>query len=211
MKFKICSFNVNGVQGNGEFERLISKCSAWTEKGIANVWEIQEHNLNPNREKDLRRIAKSRNLELTIAFADHAMNGVYWGGTLTLIAMKSATLIQSKVHDKGCLETTIDWGDKRLTLLNCYTPAQPLQRIDFINKISKLLNSEKIASGDWNCVPDVTLDVQSKNPLAYRNIGGQLLEQKMALAGMVDIRRIQLEEEREPTRTGAEPKVSVSN
>jgi len=202
MKFKICSFNVNGVQQPGEFARLISKCSQWTEKGIAQVWEIQEHNLNPAREKELKRIARSKNFELVIAFADHATNGVFWGGTLTLIALKSATLIQRKIHDKGALETIIDWSGMKLSLLNCYTPAKPLERINFINKISKLLDSKKIASGDWNCVPDVTLDVQSKNPLAYRNIGGQLLEQKMALAGMVDIRRIQLEEEREPTRTG---------
>ena len=72
MKFKICSFNVNGVQQPGEFARLISKCSQWTEKGIAQVWEIQEHNLNPAREKELKRIARSKNFELVIAFKGSA-------------------------------------------------------------------------------------------------------------------------------------------
>ena len=58
-----------------------------------------------------------------------------------------------------------------------------------------------IGMGDWNCVPDVTLDVQSANPLKYPNGGAKLLEHSMAAVGLVDIRRIQLGSETEGTRT----------
>ena len=54
--------------------------------------------------------------------------------------------------------------------------------------------------GDWNCVPDVTLDVQSKDPLRYKNVGGELLEEVMASAELHDFRRTQLVNEPEPTR-----------
>ena len=56
--------------------------------------------------------------------------------------------------------------------------------------------------GDWNCVPDVTLDVQSANPLAYANVGAALLGDITAGVGLVDFRREQLGDEKEPTRRG---------
>jgi len=54
--------------------------------------------------------------------------------------------------------------------------------------------------GDWNCVPDVTLDVQSENPLNYSNAGAEILAQHMQRAELVDIHREFLGVKRCPTR-----------
>jgi hypothetical protein len=57
-----------------------------------------------------------------------------------------------------------------------------------------------ILGGDWNCVPDVTLDVQSSDPTRYANNGAALLGEIMADANLWDFRRTQLVHDREPTR-----------
>ena len=61
------------------------------------------------------------------------------------------------------------------------------------NKIEKTT----IVGGDFNTVGDVTLDVASRNPLAYPNIEHTLLSQIMSDKGLVDERREQLGDELE--------------
>ena len=57
-------------------------------------------------------------------------------------------------------------------------------------------------AGDWNCVPDVTLDVDNANPLNYANGGADALAKKMEDLGLIDERREQLEGTKEFTRKG---------
>ena len=56
--------------------------------------------------------------------------------------------------------------------------------------------------GDWNTVPDRTVDVHNRDPFAYPNIGATLLSQIMEEKGLIDERREQLGEESEYTRKG---------
>lgn len=55
---------------------------------------------------------------------------------------------------------------------------------------------------DWNCVPDVTLDVQGGSGLSYPNVGAQALAEVVSELGLHDICREQLGEGREHTRVG---------
>ena len=71
----------------------------------------------------------------------------------------------------------------------------------------KELTSKTYAGGDWNCVPDVTLDVDSENPLRYhaQNQGADILKSIMSNVGLADERREQLGTEADNTdrqRTG---------
>ena len=68
-------------------------------------------------------------------------------------------------------------------------PVSTIPRIDYLNKIKTKLHEKMIGMGDWNCVPNVTLDVQSANPLKYPNRGAKLLEHSMAAVGLVDIHK----------------------
>jgi hypothetical protein len=73
--------------------------------------------------------------------------------------------------------------------------------VDFINRLKTWATPDMILGGDWNCVPDATLDVQSSNPLRYKNVGGLILENTLTKLGLFDFRRAQLEQGKEPTRT----------
>ena len=62
-----------------------------------------------------------------------------------------------------------------------------------------IFQKDWILGGDWNCVPDTTLDVQSTKPLSYANIGATLLGDITREVGLHDFRREQLGNHREPT------------
>ena len=74
-----------------------------------------------------------------------------------------------------------------------------------MKELGRKLTTHTIAGGDWNCVPDVTLDVQSSNPLRYQNTGARVLSQSMRSKGLVDERREQLGNIAEYTRFEATP------
>ena len=65
---------------------------------------------------------------------------------------------------------------------------------------TKALPEDTLAGGDFNVVPDVTIDVQNRNPLAYDNKGIKELTKMMRHASLIDERREQLGKEIEPTR-----------
>jgi hypothetical protein len=82
--------------------------------------------------------------------------------------------------------------------------------------LSKELTSKTYAGGDWNCVPDVTLDVDSDNPLRYhaQNQGADILETIMSNIGLTDERREQLGMEAEFThkqKTGPPGRQTVTS
>ena len=74
--------------------------------------------------------------------------------------------------------------------------------MDFFDKTEKLMTPLTWLAGDWNCVPDVTLDVDNANPLNYANGGADALAKKMEDLGLIDERREQLEGKKEFTRKG---------
>ena len=47
-----------------------------------------------------------------------------------------------------------------------YAPAVSMERVNMFGGLSRRLSVDTIVGGDWNCVPDVTLDVRSKDPLS---------------------------------------------
>ena len=151
--------NIRGCQTSGSYATLLYHLNKWTQQSIAHVWGIQEHNLDPADHKIHMRLAKDKEFKLVIAYAKQNNGGGHTGGTLFLISMRHATLIQSTEHDSGALEVQLDFGGARHNLLNCYAPVSPIPRIDFFNKIKVTLHEKIIGMGDWNCVPDVTLDV----------------------------------------------------
>ena len=87
-----------------------------------------------------------------------------------------------------------------LDLAGVYVPATPMERVNMFGGLGRRLSTDTIVGGDWNCVPDVTLDVKSKDPLSYPNVGATLLASEMSDLGLYDIRREQLESAHEFTR-----------
>lgn len=207
MKLKYLCVNANGLQSPGHFDMFLKTCDTWRNKQHISVFMAQEHNLNPDRVRQLKRDAGLKCFHLSIAFAPpvQSPNGltVHWGGTLILTDTKSAIIESGTAHEPGAVSTKVDMSGEKVNLLCVYAPSDPSKRIDFFtNKLPNYLTSDTIAAGDWNCVPDVTLDIQQEHVSTYRNIGGTLLEQRMNDKGLCDVRREQLGDAFEPTRTG---------
>jgi len=83
-----------------------------------------------------------------------------------------------------------------------YAPSDPSKRIDFFSHLKTRISSTTMTGGDWNCVPDVALDVKGKNQLGYANIGAAQLATVMGDSDirLVDYRREQLGIDFEHTR-----------
>ena len=175
-KLGLITLNLRGAQTPGDFERLVQECSKWRYKGI-HAFAFQEHNLNPNREENLKRICKARDFTLTISFAPGDQTGetadVHWGGTLILTDDKILKINKVCIQSRGLTMVQAEWAGEKFHIASMYAPAQGELRKQFFASHETTLPNNTLVGGDFNVVPDVTLDVQSRNPLAYDNKGIQ--------------------------------------
>jgi hypothetical protein len=119
-----------------------------------------------------------------------------------LINVKVLSVKRIVEEEAGFIRVKLDWGSEELDIANVYAPVKPAGRLDYYNTLRARLDKTTIVVGDWNTVGDKTLNVRSRDPLAYPNIGSSLLGKIMGDLGLVDERREQLGQEREYTRTG---------
>ena len=175
--------------------------------GKAHVICIQSHNLNPAKQEEHERLAQECGFTLKIGYAPagRAPVGeapVHYGGTAILVYETEANVVTTH-HTKGeVTRVELDWQGKNYDIASVYAPAQPSARVTFFTGLGPLLSRRTIVGGDWNCVPDVTLDVKSTNPLNYANQGATLLAQATSHLNLHDLRRDQLQGKFEATRTG---------
>jgi hypothetical protein len=184
------------------FASLVFCARKWRPKGI-HVWCVQEHNLDPSREDELRRLAQSCQFGVVFGFASQGQDGTHWGGTLILYDEISTTLKKDYSSPEGITKTSLTWNDRDWEIVSVYAPVTAPKRIDFFNDtLKKHLTPDSIAGGDWNCVPDVTLDATGRGAVNYRNIGAAALNTLITANSLDDIHREQLGNERETTRIG---------
>ena len=67
----------------------------------------------------------------------------------------------------------LEWQGREYDIASIYAPNDKSKRLDFFSHLAQRLTEHTIVGGDWNCVPDVTLDVKSNNPLGYPNLWGE--------------------------------------
>jgi hypothetical protein len=115
-------------------------------------------------------------MTLVIGFARRNPNSVHYGGTM-ILSMDATTTLRKILDETGEVTraTYAFEGDLELEFASVYAPSRAIHRVDFCTRIEKHLSKHTIAGGDWNCVSDVTLDVQSKDPLGYPNTGARIL------------------------------------
>ena len=194
-------------------EKYFKETNKRRNQGKAQIFFTQETNLDPSREEEIKDLAKYYKFHFALAFAKANNDGTHYGGTLTLVDEKTAEIKNDYTLDEngGALVTELDWSGAKITVVNIYAPAKPVQRIDFFNEIKNKIKPDMIMMGDWNCVPDVLLDVQSPDPSKYKNFGGALLESIMHRNGLRDFRREQLSSDKEPTRIGTSNQKNSTN
>ena len=210
-KLTMLTLNARGMKSKGFMDKALREFQKWKTERKINIATFQEHNLDPKDEEDLIRKAKLKNITLIIGFADKAPDGVHRGGVLIMCDETTITHKSTKVRSAGIVKIDVTWGGKEIEFAGIYAPAKSLERVNFFQTLRNQINKNTIIGGDWNCVPDVTLDIQSPNPLAYSNIGARLLTDIMTQHTLIDERREQLGNEAEYTRSGNTSRDHLNN
>jgi len=199
MKLSMLTLNVGGLQDKGKLRNFILTARKWMKEFNIDIILIQEHNLHPSRDLEIQRISKG--LKIIISYAPKGTDGNHWGGVMSIFSEDSTSNATKREEIAGSfLSTSFEWSASTFQISNVYAPVRPTERLTFFNTIKTRITNDMIMGGDWNCVPDVTLDVQSRSPLTYANIGGALLESIINDVDLIDIRREQLGNNKESTR-----------
>ena len=207
-RLRVASLNLSGVQSGVQYAKFLRRCQKWSEEDGIGMYLCQEHNLDPKRIIDLKHLAERTGFDLIISFAEQDASGSHRGGTLVLVnlglidwpALNSEREERLVHSEPGATIVRVTWNGRDLTVGSIYAPAPPTKRLDFFEHMRTWIKPDMILGGDWNCVPDVTLDVKSKDPLRYLNIGGALLEDITSAVGLLDFRRTQIGNETECTK-----------
>ena len=208
-KLKLATLNARGLQSPGVWGRFLDAVTRWTRRHRVSVVVIQEHNLNPARDAELKRACVGMGMCLTIGYAPASANGVHHGGVL-MLTFESEVTVES-VTEAACdmVRVQLRHVDEKLDVAGVYVPSTPLQRVDMLSGLQQRLGESTIVGGDWNCVPDVTLDVTGGGALQYSNIGADKLASIMEELHLIDYRRLQLEHSHEHTRKATSAQVAT--
>ena len=199
MSVNVATLNVRGLQAKGSWGRFLDAITRWSRRHKVGAIFVQEHNLSPEREPELHRQARAMGMTAVVGFAPPAPDGVHRGGVL-MLSFDAEVRVTSVIERSGDLvRVKAEAGGKTHDLAGVYAPAKPNPRVDMMNTLQARLSSDTIVGGDWNCVPDVTLDVKSEHQLGYSNIGATVLAAVMDNLNLYDIRREQLGIEHEYT------------
>jgi len=189
--------------GKAGYARFLAMFQRRKKPENISVFCVQEHMLSEDLHDEWTNKAKIAGFTLIISYGKADDETSKKGGVLILIDDSALDFAHTLHSQPGFLHVDLRWGGRDLRVACVYAPAHSgNERLDFFNDIKTKLTSTTLVGGDWNCVPDKTVDVDSKNPLGYPNVGSQLMNTMMTDLGLVDERREQLGTEAEYTRKG---------
>ena len=207
----IATFNAQGLASGGRLKSLLLAAR----RNNIHIILIQEHNLRGKHRLQVEKVAKKEH------FAP------FVGYVTTLHRSGGAAIFVDKLHDSKdssrasftpCMHGSaasilVDLHGHRTRVTCVYVPVVAPVRKLFLDQLAKtgVTTEDTIVGGDWNCIPDKTLDVQSTNPLGYPNRGALLLATIMSDHNLVDERREQLGNEPEYTRKGPTAQGAVTS
>ena len=203
VKIKCMLLNVSGLQGAGKFLRFCQVAKKWAADGKVQILCLQEHNLHPDKEDEHIRLAQACGFTAVIGYAAAAADGVHRGGSMVMLNEQDTQLKRTHFKEGSITRVSLEWQGREYDIASIYAPSDSSKRIDFFSHLAQRLTKHTIAGGDWNCVTDVTLDVKSRNPLTYSNIGAGQLVKVCEKFNIYDYRRDQLGTSFEATRTGS--------
>ena len=122
---------------------------------------------------------------------------------MVMLNEQDTRLKQTYFKEGSITRVSLEWQGREYDTASMYAPSNSLKRLDFFSHLAQRLTTHTIAGGDWNRVTDVTLDVKSRNPLSYPNIGASQLAKVCEKFNIYDHRRDQLGTGFEATRTGS--------
>ena len=196
-KLRIVTINVRGLASGNRFLRFIQTASSWAKKGVVDALCLQEHNLAQASEKACVRIAQDYGFHLVLSFSQ---TPGHRGGSLILAAERTLTFTKVIHREQSMVRALYDFNGTEIDIASVYAPSDDKARLNFFSHMKSNISSKTVVGGDWNCVPDVLLDVRGRNQLKYPNVGASQLNKLMSELGLADYRREQLEDDFEHTR-----------
>ena len=201
-KTRVATYNARRLQSKYMWGRFLDAATRWSRRKRVSAIVVQEHNLHPSRDAELKRQCVCMGITLTIGYAKPAPNGSHLGGVMLLTFDAEVKVLRVLECAGDLVRVRVETQGRELDLAGVYVPSTPRERVDMILGLRDRLSDSTIVGGDWNCVPDVTLDVERNkgSSLDYANIGATGLAGVMEELDLYDIRRSQLGLQREPTR-----------
>ena len=199
MKEGVATLNVRGLQSPGAWRDFLEATVRWTRRKRVRVLAVQEHNLHPDEHGNRVREASMMGWQLFVSYAARGVDGKYWGGALIMVA-NDIKVHREVANREGLMAVSLNLSDEEYTVASIYAPVNPSKRVDFINDLKNRLPKYTIAGGDWNVVPDVTVDRRGPNALQNANVGAAALAAAADTLKIFDIRREQLGNKFEHTR-----------
>ena len=193
-RLKLMTLNLRKCRTDKVFTEVLKEFSRWRKNKGLNILCAQEHNIPPIDFEDKKIEAKAKGITLTIAGLP---NGTL--GTFILSDDTTTKLTNIPTREPGVVRVEFDWGGESVSVASVYCPSTPKERIEFLHDLPTKFTPDTFVGGDWDCVPDVTLDVKSANPLKYKNYGSSILADGMKKLGLIDERREQLGNSKEYT------------
>ena len=199
MELNIATLNVRGLQSKGSWRQFIKQMIPWARRHRINALCIQEHNLQKSRKEQLKYDAHEVGWNLIIGFA--AARSAR-GGCAILLLKEIEVEVEHEVSE-DLIALRVKVGPVTHEIATVYVPVTTNEKLAFIPTLKNRLKEKSIVGGDWNCVPDVTLDRRGPTSLNNPNVGAALLAEAMEDINVLDVRREQLGSEFEHTRKDA--------
>ena len=189
---KVATYNARGLRRGDKLNLLLKSAAS---QGI-HILLIQEHNLTPKHRVFVEAVSKRRGFAPFVAYK--TVNTSVVGGAAIFIAEDNPAIDMSDPApiysmQGGAAVMHITLHGHRTKIGSFYVPVRPPLRKHYIERITErgLLTSDMIAGGDWNTVPDITVDTQVESGTSsYANFHGPLLESSLLGKGLTDVFRL---------------------
>ena len=195
----IATFNARGLCKRGRLNALLAE----TRRLNIHILLIQEHNWKKRHKPFVQQICQRQRFYAGVSYITSNC-----GGAAVFIDKDAPSVDLAHAQFQPALQgavakVTIDLHGTRTPVVSVYAPVHPYLRRTFFERLSSAgcLSPDAIVGGDWNCVPDVSLDVDSHS--SYTNAHAPLLDSLLASRGLDDIYRKVNGKERSYTRYSA--------
>ena len=150
-------------------------------------------------------VCKKYRFEPCVAYISHGT-----GGAAVLLSHDTAAFAAKEAKltcalNGAVARATLTMHGQRTSIASVYVPVHPHLRKLFLERLGKCgcISTDTIVGGDWNCVPDASIDVHSLGNSAYPNIGAAALEKVLTHQGLTDLYRLVHGRNRSYSRHGA--------
>ena len=182
-------YNARGLSTKGKLRSLLQEAA----RQQHDVLFVQEHNFQRAKRQVVESIARKAGYACSIAYRPeyHKVGGAAVFIRRDCDDIDLSSLVSSS-HVSGCLaRAKVAIYGEDTNLCSAYLSSDPRLRKWQIGELDKVVSRNTIIQADWNCVADVSRDVQYPvdSNSSYPSEHGPLLESTLTRIGLSDVYR----------------------